>query len=182
MSELEKIIDECRVGNLHNFRKLIELSTPMLYSVGFRICGDDDTARDIVQDTMVKVWKKIGSIKSAAAYKTWLYRIAVNTSYDYLRQRRKSAEVRLSESEWQAISRKMSYEPAPALENGEIAKLIGVITQNLSPKQKVVFVLCDLEGLSHEQVAEATGLHRRAIRSNLYYARKNIELMLEKLI
>jgi len=182
LSELEKIIEECRDGNLRNFRKLIEISSPMLYSVGFRICGDDDTAKDIVQDTMVKIWKKIGSIKSAGAYNTWLYRIAVNTSYDYLRKRKMSAEIRLTETEWKEISRKISCEQPSELENNEIAKILGVITQNLSPKQKIVFVLCDLEGLSHDEVAEIAGLNKRTIKANLYFARKNVELMLEKYI
>ena len=74
----KELIDECRNGDLHNFRKVVEKSTPLIFSVAFRMLGDEDLARDIVQDTMVTVWQKLGKIKTADSYKTWVYRITVN--------------------------------------------------------------------------------------------------------
>jgi RNA polymerase sigma-70 factor (ECF subfamily) len=52
------LIDECRNGNLQNFRKLIEVSSPFAYSVSYRMLGDDEEAKDVVQEAMVTIWQK----------------------------------------------------------------------------------------------------------------------------
>ena len=83
-----EIIEECRKGNLHDFKKVVEMTSPFAFSVAFRIMmGDDELAKDIVQETMITIWEKIGKINSADSFKTWLYRIVVNKCYDRLRKR-----------------------------------------------------------------------------------------------
>lgn len=54
-----KLIEECRGGNFNNFRKLVEVTSPIAFSVAFRMLGDDESARDIVQETMVTIWQKL---------------------------------------------------------------------------------------------------------------------------
>jgi len=68
------LIEECRGGNLTNFRKLVGATTPFVFSVAFRMTGDEDQAKDIVQETMVIVWQKLHGIRSAEGYKVWVYR------------------------------------------------------------------------------------------------------------
>jgi RNA polymerase sigma-70 factor (ECF subfamily) len=89
-----KLIEECRGGNFSNFRKLVELTSPVAFSVAFRMLGDEDKAKDIVQDTMVTIWQKLKKIKSPEVYKTWMYRIVVNKCYDELRKRKRTPEFR----------------------------------------------------------------------------------------
>ena len=83
---MKEIIEECRKGDLQNFRKVVEKTSPLVFSIAFRMLGDEDTARDVVQETMVTIWQKIAKIKTAESFKTWVYRIAVNKCYDQLRK------------------------------------------------------------------------------------------------
>jgi RNA polymerase sigma-70 factor, ECF subfamily len=175
-----KLIEDCRGGNFNNFRKLVELSSPLAFSVAFRMLGDEDQAKDVVQETMVTIWQKLGKIRSANVYKTWMYRIVVNKCYDQLRIRKRNREITFNDMTWDMISNRISEGPSTELENRETALIISGMTERLSPKQKAVFVLSDLEEMSNDEVSEITGMSKTGVKSNLHHARKNISEMIEK--
>ena len=174
------LIEECRGGNLKSFRKLVESTTPFAFSVAFRMLGDEEKAKDVVQDTLITVWQKLKSIKSAAAYKTWIYRIVMNKCYDSLREMKKNPEFITDERTWKLISDTISDGQSPVLEKEEMAVIINLLTGKLSPKQKAVFILSEIEELSNDEIASITGMNKMTIKANLHYARKNISVMIEK--
>lgn len=176
----KELIEECKNGNFYNFRKIVEKTSPMVFSVAFRMLGDNESARDVVQDTMVTVWQKLARIKSPGSYKTWVYRIAVNKCYDQLRRLKRLNENRYDDQTWALISNHTSEAGGTELDNEENARIITLLTDSLSPKQKAVFVLSELEDLSAEEIAKITGMNRTAVKTNLYYARKNIKSLLQK--
>lgn len=176
----KELIEECRKGDLRNFRKVIEKTTPMIFSVAFRMLGDEDSARDIVQDTMVTIWQKLSKIKTAESYKTWAYRIAVNKCYDQLRKQKRQKENRYDDQAWALISNHTSEEGVTELENKENALIINFLTNRLSNKQKTVFILSELEEMPADEITKITGMNKTAIKTNLYYARKNIQTLLQK--
>jgi RNA polymerase sigma-70 factor (ECF subfamily) len=169
-----RLIEECREGNFNNFRKLVDLTSPFAYSVAFRMLCNEDQAKDVVQETMVTIWQKLKKIKSAEVYKTWIYRIVVNKCYDQMRKRKRNPEFVADDHTWELISNRISEGPSTVLENRETAKIITILTERLSSRQKVVFVLSDLEGMSNDEVSEITGISKSAIKANLYHARKSI--------
>lgn len=158
----------------------MELSAPFAYSVAFRMLGDEDQAKDIVQETMVTIWQKLSKIKTAEVYKTWMYRIVVNKCYDEMRKRKRNPEFVTDDLTWELISNKISEAPSEVLENKETAKIISVLTEMLSTKQKAVFVLSDLEGMSNDEISEITGISKTAVKANLYHARKSISEKIKK--
>ncbi|HKK43469.1 MAG TPA: RNA polymerase sigma factor [Bacteroidales bacterium] len=175
-----KIIEECRKGNLDSFRKLIDQTSPFAYSVAFRLLGDDDLAKDVVQDAMIVIWQKINRIKTAEVYKTWIYRIVVNKCYDQLRKRKRNPEYYADDRTWSLIADRTVDNTSTGLENDEIALVISLLTEQLSPQQKTVFVLSELEQLSADEISEISGMTRTKIKANLYYARRKISELLEK--
>jgi RNA polymerase sigma-70 factor, ECF subfamily len=175
-----QLIEECRGGNFTNFRKLVELTSPFAYSVAFRMLGNEDQAKDVVQETMVTIWQKLKKIRTAEVYKTWIYRIVVNKCYDKMRKRKRNPEFVADEQTWELISNRISEGPSPALENSETARIISILTERLSTKQKAVFVLSDLEGMSNDEISEITGISKSAVKANLYHARKRISEKVEK--
>jgi RNA polymerase sigma-70 factor (ECF subfamily) len=178
----QELIEECRKGNLQNFRKLVEMTSPFAFSVAFRMLEDEDQAKDIVQETMVTIWTKLKKIRSAGSFKTWLYRIVINKCYDQLRKKKRSPEFNTDEKSWALISNHISEEPSAEMENKETARIIGLLTNKLSPKQKAVFVLSELEEMSNEEIAAITGLSKANIKANLHFARKKMSELIEKYI
>jgi RNA polymerase sigma-70 factor (ECF subfamily) len=176
------IIEECRKGNLSYFRELVGITSPFAFSVALRMLGDEELAKDIVQETMVTMWQKIGKIKSASSYKMWLYRIVINKCYDQLRRKKKINEYKFDESGWAFISNHISEESVSEMENSETARIIKILTESLSPKQKAVFVLCDLEEMTLDETSFITGMNKVNIKANLHYARMKINVMIKRYI
>jgi RNA polymerase sigma-70 factor (ECF subfamily) len=129
---------------------------------------------------MLTVWQKIGKIKSSDGFKMWLYRIVINKCYDELRRKNRSKEYTPDASEWGVISNHLSHDTIKEMENRETAALINLLTGSLSPKQKAVFVLCDLEEMSPDEVSAITGMRKANVKANLHYARKRISEMINK--
>jgi RNA polymerase sigma-70 factor (ECF subfamily) len=129
---------------------------------------------------MVTIWQKLNKIRSAEVYKTWIYRIVMNKCYDQLRKRKRNPEFIADEKTWKLLSDSICENPSTELENSETAKIINLLSERLSPKQKAVFVLSDIEQMSHDEISEITGMSKPLIKSNLHHARKSISEMVEK--
>jgi RNA polymerase sigma-70 factor (ECF subfamily) len=97
-----------------------------------------------------------------------------------MRKRKRNPESVADEQTWGLISNRISEGPSPALENDETARIISILTERLSTKQKAVFVLSDLEGMSNDEISEITGISKSAVKANLYHARKSISEKVEK--
>lgn len=175
-----QLIEECRGGNFNNFRKLVELTSPPAFSLAFRMLGDEDLARDVVQETMLSIWQKLKNIRSAEVYNTWFRRIVMNKCYDHLRKRKNNPEFRVDDKTWSLLAGRISQSPADNLENEQIASIISLLTDKLSTKQKAVFILTELDGMSSDEVSGITGISKSAIKANLYHARKSISEMIGK--
>jgi RNA polymerase sigma-70 factor, ECF subfamily len=176
----QRIIEECKKGNLQDFRKVVEYSTPLAFSVALRMLCDEDSAMDAVQETMITVWKKIGTIDSPQSYKTWMYRIVMNKCYDELRKRKRSPELSGDETMWKSLGERISENPGKQADNRELASIITVLTAKLSPRQKAVFVMADLEDMTGEEISQITGMNRMNVKSTLHYARKRIGELINK--
>lgn len=173
-------IQSCIAGDPEAFREMVNQYAEFAFTVTFRIVNDEEESKDVVQDSFITVWEKLGSFREEMNFRNWFYRILVNRCYDSLRKR-KRAPVRMTGD--QLIIKqvlKKSEDPDRQMDNEELGTLIRQLTRLLSPAQKVVFTLCDLEGLSHDEIAEITGMLKTSVKSNLNHARKKIREMLKK--
>lgn len=175
------IIEKAIKGKLSSFRELVEASIPMAYSFACRMTGNAEDASDIVQESMISVWKGLHRLNSAEGYKSWLYRIVINKCRDHFRKKKRNSEIFPDDHGWAHLERILTDIDDHSIENEENLKLITLLTDKLSPMQKTVFILCDLEGLSHEEVAGITSTGRGNIKANLYYARKKMMERIEKI-
>lgn len=176
----KSFIEECIKGNLDNFRIIVEKSSPFVYSVAFRMLGDEEEAKDIVQDTMITVWEKITSIKESDGFMSWIYRIAINKCYDRLRKNKAKPEFRFENKAWDLLANRISENEISELENHENARIMALLTRDLSPRQKAVFILSEIEQLTNEEIVKITGMNSNSVKANLYYARKRIKVMIRK--
>jgi len=176
----KEIIEQCRKGNLQDFKKVVEYSSPMAFSMALRMLGDEDDATDVVQESMITIWKKIKDISSPESFKTWMYRIVLNKCYDELRKRKRNQEVVADETTWKFLNERVSENPGREADNKEIAGVIMTLTEDLSPKQRAVFILADIEEMTGDEVSSITGMSKMNVKANLYYARKRIGELIVK--
>lgn len=179
-ASLKELIVLCRQNDAGAFRKLVESHQPMVYSLAFRMLCNEEDARDIVQETFIKVWKYLPRYNTELKFTTWLYAISTNLCYDKLKAAKRKPVTRPFDLE--SLNRFTANEnPEQTFVNKELADLISLLTGELTPKQKMVFTLRDLEGLEIEEIESITKLSAGKIKSNLYLARQYIRKRLDNL-
>jgi RNA polymerase sigma-70 factor, ECF subfamily len=147
---------------------------PLLQMVG-RILGDAEEARDVVQMTFFKVWENRRKFDERWSPNTWIYRIASNLAIDHLRSRRsrerhqEPTRVHLRQVADQDAHRDLSQ-----LQQGEVAAIFRELAAGLSGKQRSVFVLREIEGLSSPEVAAILRCRESTVRNHLFNARKHL--------
>ena len=180
MTQTERdIITRCQRGDKDAFRWVVQAHQRMIFSLALKMLCDEEEAKDMVQETFIRVWQRIRELDLQKNISTWIYTIASRLCIDKLR--RKNRIVSMPEDQL-ALRRFASYDDNQmTLENREWVSIVRTMVENLSEKQRLVFTLCQLEGLSSEEAEEITGLDAKQIKSNLYVARQAVRKRLKGL-
>jgi RNA polymerase sigma-70 factor (ECF subfamily) len=133
-----------------------------VYSTAYRMVGNRADAEDLTQDVFVKVYKKIKGFRGDSAVSTWIYRITMNTCLDFLRKNRRRQAVSIDQC------------PEPQSGSSKLMKLIEGTVATLPQGYRRVFVLHDIQGLKHSEIAEALGITEGASKSQLHRARAQL--------
>lgn len=171
------LIQEAARGSQSAFRAIVEAHQGFVYAVAFRFVNDEHDAEDITQEVFVRLWKNLHTYRQEVKFTTWLYKIVTNRCLDFLksrhgRQRKNKVDVDARHD--------LAHHSTPEkdFQQQELSRIIYQAAEELTPKQKAVFILRDLEGLSQEEVSEALSMSTGNVKSNLFYARQK---MTEKL-
>lgn len=148
----------------------------MVYRTAVRILCDRDKARDVAQETFIRLWKKAGAYDPRFPLNSWLYRITVNLCLDQLRRDRLLHPFSDLTRRERLLDGLVPSEASPEelLVLRESWSLFVRASQSLSPKQRIVFTLRELEDLDTQSVSELTGMSPDQIKSNLHFARRKI--------
>lgn len=142
------------------FKKFYEIHADFVRTVIYWTVRSDSTD-DLVQETFLKAWKSYKGFEQRSQFKTWIYRTAVNTCYDFLNERKKNNEVELED-----VAQGGSSSP-------ELQDLISKGLSTLSEKHREVFILFYKLELSLSEIAEFLALAEGTVKSRLHYAKDN---------
>lgn len=179
--ELEIIISNAKNGDKKAMGLLVQQHQQYAFNLAFRLLCNEDDARDVVQDSFIKMWRNMKQFNPEIKFTTWMFKIVTNTAIDLLRSNRKMNLVSIDDFQEKFIQASVDN-PETQLNNKETGLLIRSFSESLSEKQKLVFVLKDLQGLSSSEVGEVLELSTNSIKSNLYHARKVIKEKMQKIL
>jgi RNA polymerase sigma-70 factor, ECF subfamily len=170
--EEQEIIRMAIGGNAEAFREIVSQHQSLLYAVAYRFLGKAEDAEDVVQESFIRMWRHLPSHRTEVKLSTWLYKIVVNLCLDVLKsshrkQQKSSVAVREEGNQY-------NYAVDQEVHAHELHALIQEAASELTPKQKAVFVLRDLEGLPVEEVCNLLSMSASNVKSNLYYARQQM--------
>ena len=173
------ILTRCKTGDKNAFRILVQTYQRMVFSLSLKMLCDEDAAKDVVQDTFLKVWQNIANYDERKNMNTWIYTIASHICLDKLKKMKRVSL--LPDDELMFRSYAENTNAQTEMENKQWVAVVRTLAEGLSEKQKLVFTLCQLEGLDASEVEEITGLNAKQIKSNLYIARQTIREQLKKM-
>jgi RNA polymerase sigma-70 factor (ECF subfamily) len=161
--------------------ELVKRKTRALLNVVYRVLADWEESRDVVQMTFVRIWESRSKYSSEYSPNTWIYRIATNLAIDHLRSRRsrdRAAEpLRLQHERRQDAS---GEQHGARLGDREVQRIFDELAAGLSERQRAVFVLREIEGLSSREVAEIVGCRESTVRNHLFHARSHLRRGIEE--
>ena len=173
--DLADLIQKSREGDLQAMGTLYEHFKTSLFSLALRYTYNFAAAEDVIQDVFVKVFTNLHTLDEDKAFVGWLYRIAVNTCLSYLRSHKKVRLRTISLEDVQGIV----ADRAPTEAEKTEKKLLEDCIQKLPPKLKSVFLLHDVQGFKHQEIAHILGCSVGTSKSQLFKARKRIRKHLE---
>jgi len=167
-----ELVARSREGDQGAFRELVERFQGYAFRLAFRLLADEDEARDVTQEAFIRVWRHLDRYEPRTRFSTWMYRIVTNLAYDRLRAGRRRK--RVVDAVTLDAQESRAPDSAALHENAELAGRIGELVDELPPKQRVVFVLRDLHGLTVQEVAEMLNTAPGTVKANLSYARQKL--------
>lgn len=173
------IITECQRGDKAAFRRVVQTYQRMVFSLTLKMLGNEEEAKDVVQETFIRVWLGIRSYDTKKSFTTWLYTIASRLCLDHLK--RSKAVISLPDDERILHRFASDNDSQQQLENSEWVAIIRLLAEGLSEKQRLIFTLCQLEGLSSAEAEQITGMDAQQVKNNLYVARQTIRKRLRDL-
>lgn len=176
--QIRSAILSAQAGDGDAFRYIVEQNQEFVFRAAFQILASEDDARDATQECFIRVWKNLPAFDVTKKLQTWLYKIVVNICYDELRRAYKKRKQTLDE---RIYNRPSDDDVESDTINAELARKIKNLANDLKPRQRMIFVLRDLQQLDMKEIAGILGISVSAVKSNLCYARKNIREKMQKL-
>lgn len=168
-----ELLDGLRQGDELALDQLIERKTKPLIQAAYRILGDYEESRDVVQMTFVRVWEKRDQFDSKWSPNTWIFRITTNLAIDQLRSRRTRERIQEPvRSHLREVADRRSERELSRLQRQEVSDIFHELARGLSERQRTVFLLREVEGLSSHEVAQIVGCRESTVRNHLFNARK----------
>lgn len=176
------LIKKCKKGNREAFNILVTRYQSQVINIAYGMLSDQEDAYDAAQEVFVRVYKGIESFKEQASFTTWLYRITTNVCSDILRKRQKSSNVLSINQEYEDNKDIDLADTAPtpeeSMEIGERQKAVRDAISSLREEYRIVITLCDIEGMSYDEIAQVLKVPPGTVKSRINRARNSLKKIL----
>jgi RNA polymerase sigma-70 factor (ECF subfamily) len=173
----DRALEAARRGDISAFNELVLKYQTVVYNVSLRTLGNQDDAADATQEAFISAFRHLADFRGGS-FKAWLLRIAVNACYDILRRRQRRPSSSLDELAEHDDGDVGPGDTRPGPErsalNAETAAVIQAGLNTLPEEQRILVVLCDVQGLSYEEAAESCQIALGTVKSRLSRARARL--------
>lgn len=170
-------------SNIH-FQLLYNQYKVLVYNVALHYTQNIEDAEEIAQDVFVQVHQSMDKFKNNSSIKTWIYRITINKSLDFIKYKKSKKRFFIfgakSDSEKELNSISTFEHPGIALEQQENAKILFAVIDELTENQQTAFILSKLDGLSNPEIAEIMQLSISSVESLVFRAKTTLKEKLSK--
>jgi RNA polymerase sigma-70 factor (ECF subfamily) len=173
-----QLVETIRGGDADAFAVLVRRKTTKVYALCYRIIGNAEDAKDISQLVFLKLWENLEKYDAQYAFDTWLYRMVTNVAIDFMRNRQSRDNA--VNSNLRLVRTSIEPEQGVSVQRKEIEAVFEEVSSTLSPKQKTIFVMNQMEDMPSAEIARVLGCRESTVRNHLFNARKVMQVQLEK--
>jgi len=176
-----ELVRRAQKGDLEAYDQLIKRYQERIYATVYHMTSNHEDANDLAQDAFIKAFQALKSFKGGSSFYTWLYRIAVNKTINFLKQRKNRLHMSLNDLDFNTENNPdlvaLISDKTPRREAGlkELQEKLNEALLKLSEQHRLVMVLHDVQGQSHEEIAEIMNCNIGTVRSRLFYARQQMQ-------
>ncbi len=188
----EGLVAQVQAGDTEAFDELIRRYKDKIYSTIYHMTSQREDAYDLLQEVFLNAFKAIPRFRLDAKFSSWIYRIAVNTTINHLKQRRRTTMMSLDRMETEEGDFEASLVAADVQNTGnetignsdiqELQKKLNEAIQGLSEEHRTVVVMHDIQGMTHVQIADVLKIPEGTVKTRLFHAHKNLKKKLGYLV
>ncbi len=185
VSELD-LVKRCQSGDTEAFDELVTRYRTRVFGMIYNMVHNEQDAWDLAQESFLKAWKSIGRFRGQSSFYTWIYRIVMNVTIDWLRKKKiKGGDAEFDDAiqlrEIDPASKtvpKAEALPHQTMERDEIRARIEKAIGQLSPEHRAVILMKEIDDMQYHEIAETLGCSIGTVMSRLFYARKKLQTLL----
>jgi RNA polymerase sigma-70 factor (ECF subfamily) len=182
------LVKAARDGDMRAYDELVQRYQERIYATIYHMTSNHEDANDLAQETFIKAYSALKSFKGDSSFYTWIYRIAVNKTINFLKQRKNKVSLSLNdldfnvENDPELVAFVSDKTPRRDIALGELQEKLNAAMQKLSDVHRMVVTLHDIQGLSHEEIANIMDCNVGTVRSRLFYARQQLQAYLSEYV
>jgi RNA polymerase sigma-70 factor (ECF subfamily) len=177
-----ELLASIRAGAPDEFAEIIQQHQSLVFSILYRYERDPHLVEDLAQETFVKAWRALEQFDARAPFSHWLSRIAVHVALDHLRKRKRvKNEIGLDDLGEDALDWLQNENQPDELEAGQAREILDKAMSQLSPEERLVITMQEIEGKSISEISKLTGASNVAVRVRAFRARKKLKNVLLKM-
>ena len=183
VEEME-LVKRARKGDLAAYDDLVRRYQERIYATVYHMTSNHEDANDLAQEAFIKAFQALKSFKGGSSFYTWVYRIAVNKTINFLKQRKNRSQMSLDDLDFNAehdpdlVALISDKTPRREVALAELQEKLNAAMQKLSEPHRLAVTLHDVQGLSHEEIAKIMECNVGTVRSRLFYARQQLQAIL----
>jgi RNA polymerase sigma factor (sigma-70 family) len=180
----EQLVAQAQHGSLDAYDELIRRYQERIYATVYHMTANHEDANDLAQEAFIKAFQAIKSFKGGSSFYTWVYRIAVNKTINFLKQRKNRSHMSLNDLDFNAehdpdlVALISDKTPRREASLAELQEKLNAAMLKLSEPHRLVVTLHDIQGLSHEEIGDIMDCNVGTVRSRLFYARQQLQAWL----
>jgi RNA polymerase sigma-70 factor (ECF subfamily) len=172
-TDLADLVTAAIGGDRAAFDELVRATYADAYTLAFRLTGNEEDARDVVQDAYLRAYKGLKRFRGDASFSTWLYRITANCASTYLSKRSRDRHEELTDDDT-LVDDRPEIDPELRADSAAERRQLTAALATLSPDMRAVVVLRDVYDLPHEAIAAELGITEGAAKVRLHRARRRL--------
>ena len=178
------LVKQAQRGDFEAYDELVRRHQERIYATLYNMTSNHEDAHDLAQEAFIKGFRALKSFNGEASFFTWIYRIAVNRTINFLKQRKRRQQMSLNDLDYRVehdpdfIALISENTPRRDLNLLELQEKLNEAMQKLSHIHRLVVTLHDIQGLSHDEIGKIMDCNTGTVRSRLFYARQQLQAYL----